>query len=40
MEYFLNNLIVSPDGKHVVAIIDLLGTNQEYVAIYKYVGLS
>ena len=40
MEYFLNNLIVSPDRRHIVAVIDLLGTNEEFVAMYKYVGES
>lgn len=38
MDYFLSNVFISPDNKHLIAVIDLLGNKKEYVAMYKYVG--
>ena len=35
LNYFLSKMYFSPDAKHLCIMIDLLGTKQEYVCLYK-----
>jgi hypothetical protein len=38
LDYFLSGLEISPDGRGVAVIIDLLGTRKEYVGMFKVLG--
>lgn len=35
---FLEDVQVSPDGRGVFVVVDLLGTGKEYAGLYKLVG--
>ena len=38
IEYFISKMYLSPDGRHLAIVIDLLGNKKEYVCLYKHVG--